>query len=77
MSLLLEHGHPFAWRYPLWMVFDEAQIVTSRLNMQMASQISLIQMALSSIPNEMIKPAATKKAASQLTKVLKEMIGGS
>ena len=58
------------------MVFAEANIVVKRINAQMASEISLLQMALSSIPNMSVKPAATRKAAKELAKHLKGMIDG-
>ncbi|RWO06286.1 MAG: hypothetical protein EOS07_21845 [Mesorhizobium sp.] len=77
MSLLLDHGHPTALTYPVWMVFAEASYVVKRINAQMASEISLLQMALSSIPNMSVKPAATKKAAKELTKQLKGLIDGT
>ncbi|UVK46817.1 hypothetical protein BPNPMPFG_002527 [Mesorhizobium sp. AR07] len=76
MSLLLDHGHPNALRYPVSMVFAEAGYVVKRINAQMAAQTSLLQMALSTIPNESVKPAATQKAAKELMKHLKGMIDG-
>jgi hypothetical protein len=76
ISLLLDHGHPRAMLYPVWMVSAEAEIVVSRLNAQMATQISLMQMTLSSIPNMSVKPSATKNAAKQLMNQLKGLING-
>ena len=58
------------------MVFAEAEHVVRRINAQMASEISLLQLALSSIPNMSVKPSGTKKAAKELTKVLKGLIHG-
>jgi len=76
VSLLLDHGHPTALNYPIWKVFAEANYVVSRMNAQMAAQISLLQMALSSIPNQSVKPAATKRIAKELMKHLKGMLDG-
>lgn len=58
------------------MVFAEASYVISRLNTHMAMETGLLQMALSSIPNMSVKPAATKKAATELVKTLKAMKDG-
>ena len=74
--MLLDHGHPHAMRYPVGMVFVEASIVAKRIGVQMASQTSLLQMALSTIPNMNVKPAGTKRAAKDLGDLLKEMMNG-
>ncbi len=58
------------------MVFAEASIVVRRINAQLAAEISLLQMALSSVPNMSVKPSGTKAAADRLTKQLKGMIDG-
>lgn len=42
----------------------------------MATQTTLLQMALSSIPNQSVKASATKNAAKQLHKQLKDMLDG-
>ena len=63
-------------RYPVGMVFVEAGIVAKRIGVQMASQTSLLQMALSTIPNMNVKPAGTKRAAKDLGNVLKDMMNG-
>lgn len=63
-------------RYPVGMVFVEASIVAKRIGVQMASQTSLLQMALSTIPNMNVKPAGTKRAAKDLSNVLKDMMNG-
>lgn len=76
VSLLLAHGHPHALRYPVSMVFVEASIVASRIGVQMATQTSLLKMALSSIPNMNVKPAGTTRAAKELAELLKDMLDG-
>lgn len=58
------------------MVFAEAKYVVRRINAQLAAQTSLLQMALSSIPNQSVKPSATKRAAKELEKHLKGMVDG-
>ncbi|WP_139789140.1 hypothetical protein [Manganibacter manganicus] len=73
---MLDHGHPNALSYPICKVSEEASLVVKRIDAQMATQISLMQMALSSIPNMSVKESFTKKAAKTLTKYLKDMIGG-
>lgn len=59
------------------MVSDEARIVANRMNLELASQISLIRMAVSTIPNQSVKPQSTSKAAKEFTAKLKEMVDGS
>ncbi len=50
--------------------------MVNRINAQMATEITLLQMALSSIPNMSVKGSATKRAAKDLHKLLKGMIDG-
>jgi hypothetical protein len=76
VSLLLANGHSRASSYPVWMVAAEAKIVTNRINAQLATHISLMQMVLSSIPNMSVKPAATRKSAKELAVKLREMVDG-
>ncbi|RWF33718.1 MULTISPECIES: hypothetical protein [unclassified Mesorhizobium] len=73
---MLDHGHPNAPSYPISKVFAEAGFVVRRINSQMASEISLMQLALSSIPNESVKPAFFRNAAKQLAQQLKELTDG-
>lgn len=58
------------------MVSVEAGYVVKRMNAQLAAEISLMQMALSSIPNESVKAPQTKKSAAALKKHLKELLDG-
>lgn len=58
------------------MVSEEAKIVAHRLNVELASQVSLIRMAVSTIPNQSVKPQSTNKAAKEFTARLKEMVDG-
>jgi hypothetical protein len=74
--LLLDHGHPQAFAYPVWMVFAEAEHVVRRINAHMATQASLLQMALSTIPNMSVKPTGTKSAAKTFADLLKGMWHG-
>lgn len=74
--MLLDHGHPRASLYPIWKVSAEAGIVVRRLNAQLATEISFLQMALSTMPNMSVKASATKNAAKELQKQLKGLIDG-
>lgn len=73
---MLDHGHPNALSYPIWKVFAEASLVVRRINAQLAAEVSLLQLALSSIPNKSVKPAATRNAAQALKQQLKELTDG-
>lgn len=75
MSLLLDHGHPSAWAYPLGRVFDEAEMVSDRLGQQFGTQAILYQMAVSTVPNEQIKPDWTKQVAERFNKLVTGLIG--
>lgn len=77
ISLLLDHGHQSALSYPVQMVFAEAQIVVSRMNAQMASEASLLQLAISTIPNMSIKAAATKRAVKAFKDQLEALTDGA
>lgn len=63
-------------RYPVGMVSVEAGFVAKRLSVQLATQTSLIQMALSSVPNMNVKKGGTDRVAKELQKLLKEMLDG-
>lgn len=73
---MLDHGHPNALSYPVWMVFVEASFVVKRINAQMAAETSLLQMALSTVPNQSTKPAFWTRAAKALKEHLKGMVDG-
>lgn len=49
MSLLIEHGHVHARRYPLGMVWVETDLVNRRVNALKADQAVLTQMAVASL----------------------------
>lgn len=66
MSLLLDHGHPHARRYPIGMVWDEATLVVERMNCEAASNTALLQLAAGSL--------LSKEAGKQLKKTLKELL---
>ncbi|NSZ73945.1 hypothetical protein EM858_14635 [Agrobacterium sp. CNPSo 2736] len=73
---MLDHGHPSAWFYPVCKVFVEARFVVDRINAQMASEAALLQMAISTIPNQSVKKASTKKAQEDFRKQLKVLNNG-
>jgi len=56
-------------------VFAEADLVSGRLDAQAASQALLTQMAVSTIPNQSVKPTATKNMAALFTKQIKRLLG--
>lgn len=49
MSLLLAHGHPYARRYPLGMVWDESNMIKERQNALEITRATLLQKAVASI----------------------------
>lgn len=65
MSLLLAHGHSQARRYPVGMVYVEAEYVVERIDREEASRAVLLQMAVSSI--------LSKKAGEVFRKKIKDM----
>lgn len=69
VSLLLDHGHPEARRYPIGIVWDEAELVVERLNGRIATEAVLTQMAVSSVLSE--------KAGKQFNKMVKKLSGGA
>lgn len=65
VSLLLDHGHPHARRYPVGMVWEEAMLVVERMNREAASDKVLLQLAAGSL--------LSKDAGRQFKKTLKEL----
>ena len=51
-SLLQDHGHPEARRYPLPMLWKEAEIVRRRLNRDYATTAVLTQLAVAGLLSE-------------------------
>lgn len=49
VSLLLANGHPEAPHYPVHRVWEEAELVTARLNHTMVTEAILTQMAVASL----------------------------
>ncbi|WP_189524463.1 MULTISPECIES: hypothetical protein [unclassified Mesorhizobium] len=50
--------------------------MVKRINAHLAAEISLFQMALSSIPNQSVAGHGTERMASELAKQLKELTDG-
>ena len=48
-NLLLSHGHPSCYDYPLSMLSDEAALVIERVNGQEATRATLLQIAVASV----------------------------
>jgi hypothetical protein len=66
--LLLEKGHTAASRYPIAVVWSETRIVRQREIAHISLDAVLLQMAIAS--------NFSKKAAGQLTKMLKDIKNG-
>ncbi len=49
--------------------------MAERLNAQSATQALLFKMAVSAIPNERVKPSATKKMSEQFGNLISKMMG--
>lgn len=58
------------------MVFDEARLVTERLDRLAGGQAILTQMAVSSVPNMGVKPEATKSVGERFRSLVTKMIRG-
>ncbi len=50
--------------------------MVDRINAQMASEAALLQMAISTVPNQSVKPASTKKALKAFQSQLKVLNNG-
>lgn len=57
------------------MVWVEAQVVSERINALEATRAVLLQMAISTIPNQATKPSAQKKAVREFQKLITKMTG--
>jgi hypothetical protein len=66
--LLLANGHSEAPRYPLGVLWDEAQIVVARENRHFATTAILLQMAVSSM--------FSKDAGKQFNQTIKDLNDG-
>ena len=69
MSLLLSEGHTEARKYPLAMLWHEANIVRARLHSIMRTEAILIQGAIASM--------LSKKGADGFEKTLKVLTDGT
>lgn len=68
VSLLLDHGHSAANRYPIGRVVDEAELVVERLNGFEATRAILIQSAMASVH--------TKEGGKEFKKLIKKLNDG-
>lgn len=68
VSLLIDHGHTHARRYPLGMVMDETRIVVQRVNNGYATQAVLLQGAVSGV----ISKKANKGFKEQIDRLLEK-----
>lgn len=67
VNLLLDHGHPHAWHYPIGRVWDESNLVAQRFNNQEATKAILLEMAVSSV--------LSKEGGKEFDKMIKRMTG--
>ncbi len=63
----MANGHPKAPRYPAGKVFMEAEFVVERLNRDLATQFTLMQLTIGSVFN--------KKSGGKFTKTIKDLGG--
>jgi len=61
----MSHGHTEAQRYPLGMVYDEANLVTERINTKIITEAELIKLAVLGI--------LSKSARKQFSKLIKQI----
>lgn len=76
VSLLLDHGHPEAWSYPVGLVMQESELVVDRLNAAAGTNALLLQMAVSTVPNMSVKPEGTKSMLKQFGATIKTLLKG-
>jgi hypothetical protein len=77
--LLIEAGHGNPWGYTIGRLTDEANIADHRIMGRIATQAMLFQMAISTQPPELTKPAirSAKTAAQNFKNVVDKMLNGS
>lgn len=69
--MLLNHGHPEAWSYPVGFLVAETQLVIERINHQEALRARLTSAAVSAAPNGMLTGRSQKKLMAAFDKLLK------
>lgn len=65
MSLLLDHGHPEARKYPIGMLMDESNLVIERQNSATLTEANLLQLAIDGI--------LSKKQREQFAKLSRKL----
>lgn len=73
---MLEHGHPLAARYPVRMVWEEAELINERTNAREAVRAQLFHMAISATPNMAVKGGINKQASKDFKKVVDALLKG-
>lgn len=68
VSLLLDHGHPYARHYPLGALWDESTLVRQRVNGDIKTHMAFMQMVVGSV--------LSKKAGEALQKHLNGLDSG-
>lgn len=65
---MLGHGHPKARLYPLGMVWDEGRLVVDRLNGLMATEMTLLQLAVAGV----LSKKAGKEFEKQINRITED-----
>lgn len=68
VSLLMSHGHPYAEFYPIHRVWEEASIVTQRVNRVIATEALALQITVLSV--------MTKDGQKEFKKLIKRLTDG-
>lgn len=68
VSLLISQGHADAGEYPLWWLYAQADTARYRLNQDLRSETTLLNLAVSAAT------AQTKDGAKKSSKLLKETL---
>lgn len=71
-SLLISEGHQHARRYPLAMLWSEAELVRERVNARIRTETTLMHAVIVSI----LSPSKDKKAQRHLDNLLKRLDHG-
>lgn len=68
VSNLLEHGHPAAEEYPIWLIWFQNQLIVERVNSLIATEAVVFQAALTTTA---MTQDGGRKAIAQFTKIIK------
>lgn len=77
MSLLLANGHPHAAEYSIATVWYESDLVTDRINNQMATEAVLTYSALTAVANAAFSKKGAAKGTKEFEKLLTKVRNGN